>query len=470
VFIVDGGQVTVAGSGGLSGSSLSAGTGNSGSQDGSAFGTGVFLHGSGTLAFAVDDGALYTISDGVADVEGSGGDTGSGSWGVTIDGDGTGGLLLSGTNTYTGPTTVIAGGLEVDGSVLSTIDVDAFGILVGIGTAANVLNNGVIAPGNDSTVIIDGMPPGNYRLSAANFSQGSGGRMDIALDGTGDSTRLVVAGAAGLDGELHLQFDALPAPGTTYTVLAAGSINGAFANYRSNMPSVFGMITYASGSVLFTVLANDGIFRDGFEGSDLTVAGACISPTAFAAIPATVLESQLVCIPPFSDTIEGNTIVACQTSTCTATVPGCLATPHGGMGVLSGTLAGGSYRIDTPLSADTLTVPLNISGLAGNVDCTGTLSNASANLAVVYDVSRDLFGDAFAYALDDIPQLSTLNGSVSSSGCGLYGYLIAAGAQYFGPQLLEQVRLEMNVAVAQNFPTGALAIAPGVGDTICPAP
>jgi hypothetical protein len=363
---------------------------------------------------------------------------------------------------------VIAGGLEVDGSVLSTIDVDAFGILVGIGTAANVLNNGVIAPGNDSTVIIDGMPPGNYRLSAANFSQGSGGRMDIALDGTGDSTRLVVAGAAGLDGELHLQFDALPAPGTTYTVLTAASINGAFANYRSNMPSVYGMISYTSGSVLFTVLGNDLVFRNGFEQAEFSAASSCISPTAFAAIPATVIEGQPLCVSPFTVTIDGNTITACQSSACTPTVSGCPTTLHGGSGVLSGSLTAGSYSIDTPVSAATINAPLHITGLSGAVDCAGTISSPSAALSLAYAVSRDPFGDAFAYALDGAPHLSALSAAVSSSGCGIYGYAISAGAQYFGPQVLEKLQAQANAAVAADFPSGAV-IAPGVGATVCPA-
>jgi autotransporter-associated beta strand protein len=424
----------------------------------------MFLQGNGTLSFNADNGALYTLSDAVADVQGSGGGNGSGSWGLRIDGDGTGGVTLDASNSYTGPTEVVSGGLEVDGSVMSLTSVDTGGVLVGIGTAAaTVINNGVVAPGNATTTLITGQPPGNYRFTVTNYSQGSDARLDIGLDGSGDSTQLAVINAAGLAGTLHLQFDESPAPGTTYTVLTAGSLSSTFTEYKTNMHSVFGEISYSPHSVLFTVVANDLVFRDGFEGSNTGYAGTCISKAQFTAIPGAAVDNLSICIPPFTSTVQGNTVVACQTSMCSAAVAGCLTTLHAGIGTLSGTLANGTYRIDTPIGADTITAPLNISGFAGNVNCTATASNNSADLTTDYSAARDPFGDAFVYAFDDV-QANSLNTSLSSSGCGLYGTAISA----FGPYLIPQLQAQLNAAINSAIPSGATA--PGVDATICPAP
>jgi hypothetical protein len=396
---------------------------------------------------------LYTMSDGVNDVQGSGG--GSGSWGMSVGGDGTGGLELDGTNIYSGPTLVSGAALIVNGSVTSTITVDMDGILSGAGTVGDVLSNGVVVPGDGSGAVTP--------LTVSNFSQSSVARLDVGLYSFGTNTHLNVIHTAGLDGELHLQFVDLPSPGTTYTLINAAAINGGFAAYQTNIRSVFGVISYTPTKVLFTVVGNDLVFRDSFEGSDLAAGSQCISTSQFAAIPGGVLDRSVLCVPPFTATISGNTVLACQTSMCTATVAGCPTILHAGSGTFSGTLASGTYRVDTPISTDAIVAPLNISGVFGNVNCTATASNIAANLATDYFAARDSFGDAFIYAFDGA-QTNALNASIASSGCGLYGPAISA----FGPYVIAQLQAQLNAAINAAIPSGAAA--PGVGETICPAP
>ncbi len=108
------------------------------------------LDGSGIVTSSVAGLATLTI-------------TGSGNFSGTIqNGSGTVGLSKAGTgteiltstnNTYTGPTSVSTGTLEVDGTITSSVTVSGAGALTGAGTVLDVTaaNGAVFAPGDLST-------------------------------------------------------------------------------------------------------------------------------------------------------------------------------------------------------------------------------------------------------------------------------------------------------------------------------
>jgi hypothetical protein len=263
VFVVDGGHVTISGSTSMSGGMLTAGSagGSDGrAQPGTAHGNGVFLQGNGVLNFELDNAATYALIDGISDVQGAGGGAGSGSWGLTL---GSGTLALTSTTFLTGNTTISGGTLELDENMPSTFTVEPNGTLSGIGTAANVLNNGTVLPGNGSSSVC-GMPS-NYQLSAAAFSQSSSGILHIVADPCDGNRQLVINGPAGLGGTLYMDFTGGPTVGETFTVMTATTINGSFADYQTNMKSVFGQIIYMPQSIQFKVIANDVIFINGFD-------------------------------------------------------------------------------------------------------------------------------------------------------------------------------------------------------------
>lgn len=133
-------------------------------------------------------------------------------------------------------------------------------------------------------------------------------------------------------------------------------------------------------------------------------------------------------------------------------------------GTLTGTLDAG-YLVATPASVDTFSGPLHITGLAGTVDCTGTLSNASAELDTTYRAALDYLDDAFVYELLD-PQTQGLTANLITSGCGVYGY----ASSFVQPYLIDQIRVLINNQIHNNFSPEDALLAPGVGDTICPAP
>ena len=127
IFVASGGTVSIdsdglSGVGSLSGGMVSGGkTGGTGAQA-ESYGTGIFYQGGAANNPSVLDVAgagSYTIGDDIADQSGSGsgataGDGFGGSGGVTgIAKSGTGTLILSGDNTYSGGTTLGGGTLEL---------------------------------------------------------------------------------------------------------------------------------------------------------------------------------------------------------------------------------------------------------------------------------------------------------------------------------------------------------------------
>jgi autotransporter-associated beta strand protein len=137
---------------------------------------------------------------------------------------GTGTLTLSGTNTYTGTTTVFGGVLDVEGSIASSVltTVNAGGALTGAGTVGNttIATGGIFLPGNTT--------PGSSTTVAGNLAFQSGARYLVQLN-SATSTFANVTGTATLAGTVGASF----APGSTimkkYMILTfAGARSGAF--------------------------------------------------------------------------------------------------------------------------------------------------------------------------------------------------------------------------------------------------
>jgi len=196
---IDGGLVSVGGtlsrgSAGTinlnAGGTLQIGTG------GTAGGLGVStLVNDGTLVFNRSDDSAYS---GVV----------SGSGAVVKQGGGA--LILSGNNTYSGATTVVAGALVINGSLAnSAVTVGNGGMLGGngsIGGLVTVQSGGVLSPGNS---------PGLLSAGVLDLLAGSTSLMQIVGDGSGgagtagtgyDSLTIATSGGLSYGGSLDLEF------------------------------------------------------------------------------------------------------------------------------------------------------------------------------------------------------------------------------------------------------------------------
>ncbi|MDZ4306137.1 MAG: autotransporter domain-containing protein [Pseudomonas sp.] len=178
----------------------------------------------------------------------------SGHGGLTKQGIGT--LVLTGNNTYSGPTLVNQGLLAVNGSLTSQVTVSNSGVLGGSGSigALTAKSGGTVAPGNSiGTLNVAG---------DVNFDAGS--TYAVELSNT-SSDRIVAGGKATLNGgtvtlalenspTLLSQPEAQSLIGRQYNILqAAGGITGSFAQVLPNYLFVGGNLNYGANGVQLDV-------------------------------------------------------------------------------------------------------------------------------------------------------------------------------------------------------------------------
>jgi autotransporter-associated beta strand protein len=160
---------------------------------------------------------------------------------------GSGTLTLSGANTYTGATTVNAGALAVDGSILSATTVNSGGALGGGGTIFNdvtIKNGGMLAPGNATA--------GTSLSVQGNLALQSGAQYMAQLT-PATSTFTNVTGQATLgDASVGVANGSTITKGTQYTILHAdGGVNGTF-NPQVRFGTFVGAFSYDADDVFLT--------------------------------------------------------------------------------------------------------------------------------------------------------------------------------------------------------------------------
>jgi autotransporter-associated beta strand protein len=173
----------------------------------------------------------------------------SGAGGLTKAGPGT--LVLPAANTFTGPVSVDAGVLLVDGSLApgDPVGVNAGGRLAGTGTVNRAVRlgaGGVIRPG--------GALPGST-LTAATLTWNGGGTLAIDLT---SGNRLAVAGALirGSGGDLHVELAASAplAVGSSVTLATFASTDAVPGDFTySGLPDCRGVFIVGPTSLAFLV-------------------------------------------------------------------------------------------------------------------------------------------------------------------------------------------------------------------------
>jgi YVTN family beta-propeller protein/autotransporter-associated beta strand protein len=149
---------------------------------------------------------------------------------------GTGTLTLSGNNSYTGPTNVNGGTLDVEGTIAasSLTTVNSSGLLMGTGTVGStvVASGGTFQPGSGA--------PGSFMTVAGNLAFQSGSTYMVQLN-PATASFVNVTGAATLNGATSAVFATGNYVANRYTILnAAGGVNGTFNSLvNTNLPSNF---------------------------------------------------------------------------------------------------------------------------------------------------------------------------------------------------------------------------------------
>ena len=196
-----------------------------GMSAGSIEGAGTFFLGSKSLTVGGNNFSTE-VSGVIADGGASGGTGGS----LTKVGSGT--LILSGVNTYTGSTTLNEGALIVNGSIAASsgLDVNAGTLLGGTGTLPTTRINagGTLSPGSSIGTL--GV--------AGNLTFAPGSSYAVEVSPT-SSDRTVVNGTAALKGTVLSSFQVAGGFKKSYTILsAAGGVGGTFDTLvTSGLPS-----------------------------------------------------------------------------------------------------------------------------------------------------------------------------------------------------------------------------------------
>ncbi|NHW99418.1 autotransporter serine protease [Pseudomonas koreensis] len=172
---------------------------------------------------------------------------------------GAGRLLLTGDNTFRGPTTVNGGLLSVNGSLASAVTVNDSGTLGGSGRIASLLANsgGRVAPGNSiGTLNVAG---------DVTFAPGSTYAVELSPT---SSDRIVAGGSASINGAtVSLSLENSPTLlsttetrsllGHSYDILqAAGGIQGQFGAVLPDYLFIGGNLDYAANAIQLDIQRN----------------------------------------------------------------------------------------------------------------------------------------------------------------------------------------------------------------------
>ena len=186
----------------------------------------------------------------------------SGHGGLTKQGIGT--LVLTGNNTYSGPTLVNQGRLAVNGSVTSAVSVQSGGIVGGSGTLSSLTarDGGTVAPGNSI---------GTLNV-AGNVSFEPGSRYAVEVGPNGQSDRIQSSGSATIGGgevavtlenspNLLTQGEVRSLLGQQYTILSAQQgVSGQFDTVAPNYLFLGTGLSYQPTGVTLSVGRNGTSF------------------------------------------------------------------------------------------------------------------------------------------------------------------------------------------------------------------
>ncbi|TAJ87610.1 autotransporter-associated beta strand repeat-containing protein [Reyranella sp.] len=191
---------------------------------------------------------------------------------------GAGQLILTGNNVVGGGTTVSAGLLTVNGSLTSSVVVGPGGMVGGSGTIIGQF-------ASNGGTLAPGNSIGTLNVTG-NFSQ-TGGVYQVEVNSSGQSDKIVASGTATIGGGATVQV--LAASGTyqrntTYTIVTAtGGLTGTYSGVTSNLAFLTPTLSYDANNVYLLLEQAASAFASGAQTRNQFAVGTALdtaSPTA----------------------------------------------------------------------------------------------------------------------------------------------------------------------------------------------
>ncbi|WP_454624929.1 autotransporter outer membrane beta-barrel domain-containing protein [Bradyrhizobium cenepequi] len=259
------------------------------------------LAGSGKVALG---SATLTTGNDNTSTSFSGAITGTG--GLVKTGAGT--FSLTGSSTYTGPTSVNAGILGVDGSLASPVSVNAGGTLIGNGTIGglNLASGSMISPGHSI---------GTLNV-AGNVAFAPGSTYLAELGPAGQADLIAATGHASLTGGTVQALGAFT-PDLAYTILTAqGGVSGSFSGVSTATDFAFldPILSYTPTSVLLTLEQMRSFASAAITPNQTSVAGALGSLPASSPLFQAILTQSTAGARQAFDALSGEIHGSVQTT------------------------------------------------------------------------------------------------------------------------------------------------------------
>lgn len=170
----------------------------------------------------------------------------------TLSKENTGALTLSGDNTYTGTTTVNNGALLVNGSLTSDVTVMANGLFGGAGSTTGAVTN------FGSIAPGDIVGPSFGTLTVGSYTSEPGSTLEIDVNGAGTGDLVAATGTATLNGGNVDVFAGGViedyARRTSYNIVTADNVTGTFDGVSINMAALTPVLVYDDPSLVELLL------------------------------------------------------------------------------------------------------------------------------------------------------------------------------------------------------------------------
>jgi autotransporter-associated beta strand protein len=325
--------------------------------------------------------------------------------------NGTGLTIIGAAETYTGPTNVNNGNLEISGSLASpTVNIGTMGALTGLGSVHNVTvtGNGLVEIGNILGTLnanggiwagTGGTVHGLVTVSAGSFFLDSPLTALAGVNVTGSST---MVGSATLTGSLTYTSSS----SETFSGIIAGAASTVTMNHAGSTLTLNALNTYGGAT---TVTAGTLQIGTGTAGTLTGTSGITVNGTG-------VLVLELASGTVF----DRNIVLGAATATVNTTQTGATAFTLTGIISGPGTLNQNGTGFTIINAAETYTGPTNVNN--GVLEVTGSLASPTVNIGTLGELSG--IGSVHNVTV-------TGNGDVQIA--NILGTLNATGGLWIGP-------------------------------------